>query len=92
MDKALNQWKTEYEQLNAKKANISEFSTSLTSAIDAIPKMTEKKRKIDMHVSLATKILSEIKRREIDKLQDFEEEAMRGSLSAGTRQVIITYI
>lgn len=46
--------------------------------IDAIPQMTEKKRKIDMHVSIATKILQEIKRREIDKLQDFEEELMKG--------------
>jgi hypothetical protein len=40
----------------------------LNSAIDAIPQMTEKKRKIDMHVSIATKILQEIKKREIDKL------------------------
>jgi hypothetical protein len=30
--------------------------------------MTDKKRKIDMHVAIATKILTEIKRREIDKL------------------------
>ena len=49
--------------------------------MDSIPQMTEQKRKIDMHVSIATKILSEIKRREIDKLQDFEEECMKGSLS-----------
>lgn len=92
VDKALNQWKTEYETLNAKRANLSEFSTGLTSAIDAIPKMTEKKRKIDMHVSLATKILQEIKMREIDKLQDFEEEAMRGQLSTATRQSILAYV
>jgi hypothetical protein len=54
--------------------------------------MTEKKRKIDMHVSIASKILAEIKRREIDKLQDFEEEAMRGNLSTATRQSIIAYV
>jgi hypothetical protein len=43
--------------------------------------MTEQKRKIDMHVSIATKILQEIKRREIDKLQDFEDEIMKGTVS-----------
>jgi len=30
--------------------------------------MTERKKKIDMHVQIASKILQEIKRREIDKL------------------------
>lgn len=57
VDKALNQWKKEYELLNAKKNNLVDLSNSLTSAIDAIPQMTEKKRKIDMHVAIATKIL-----------------------------------
>lgn len=60
--------------------------------MDSIPQMTEQKRKIDMHVSIATKILQEIKKREIDKLQDFEEEAMKGTLSNQSKQLIITYI
>ena len=60
--------------------------------MDSIPQMTEQKRKIDMHVSIATKILSEIKRREIDKLQDFEEECMKGSLSNQSKQLILTYV
>lgn len=38
--------------------------------------MTERKKKIDMHINVATKILGEIKRRAIDKLQDVEEEIM----------------
>ena len=54
--------------------------------------MTEQKRKIDMHVSIATKILQEIKRREIDKLQDFEEEAMKGNMSNQTKQLILQYV
>ena len=60
----------------------------MNSAIDAIPQMTEKKRKIDMHVSIATKILQEIKKREIDKLQDFEEEIMKGTISTQTKAAI----
>ncbi len=39
--------------------------------------MTERKKKIDMHVQIASKILSEIKRRGIDKLQDIEDEIMQ---------------
>ena len=38
--------------------------------------MTERKKKIDMHINVATKILGDIKRRGIDKLQDVEDEIM----------------
>lgn len=68
VDKALSSWKQEYELLNRQQTNLKDLSSSLTSAMDSIPQMTEQKRKIDMHVSIATKILQEIKRREIDKL------------------------
>lgn len=47
--------------------------------------MTEQKRKIDMHVNMATKILKEIQRREIDKLCNFEDEIMARSLTNQTR-------
>lgn len=48
--------------------------------------MTERKKKIEMHVQIATKILSEIKRRGIDKLQDFEDELMTtGRLSSANK-------
>lgn len=36
--------------------------------------MTEQKKKIDMHVKIASNILGEIKSRGIDKLQDIEDE------------------
>lgn len=38
--------------------------------------MTERKKKIDMHINVASKILDDIKRRGIDKLQDIEDEIM----------------
>jgi hypothetical protein len=44
--------------------------------MDQISVMTEKKKKLEMHVQTATKMYSEIRRRSIDKLQDFEEEVM----------------
>jgi hypothetical protein len=58
--------------------------------MDQIPQMTERKKKIEMHVQIATKILSEIKRRSIDKLQDFEDELMTsGRLSGGNKAEMV---
>ncbi len=65
------------------------MSGVLTSAMDAIPAMTEAKRKIDMHVNIATKLNQEIRRRELDKLQDVEDEIMKcAGLSNATKQLI----
>ena len=36
--------------------------------MDALPVMTERKKKIDMHVQVASKILQEIKKRELNNL------------------------
>jgi hypothetical protein len=55
--------------------------------------MTERKKKLEMHVQIATKILSEIKRRSIDKLQDFEDEIMTSGRVSGTNKVeIMNYL
>jgi hypothetical protein len=51
--------------------------------MDALPAMTEKKKKVDMHVQIASKMLSEIKRRDLDKLEDFEEEVMKSTKLTG---------
>ena len=37
-------------------------------AIDKLPVMQDKKKKIDMHVKLASRLLTDIKSRQIDKL------------------------
>lgn len=70
VDKTLNQWKNEYDQINKMTGGgqVGDISSNLTSAIDQLPQMTERKKKIDMHVQIASRILSEIKRRGIDKL------------------------
>ena len=55
--------------------------------------MTERKKKIEMHVQIATKILGEIKRRSIDKLQDFEDDLMTtGKISTGNRIELMNYM
>lgn len=58
----------------------------MTNAMDAFPELSARKTKIDMHVQLATKILSEIGRRELNNLQDWEDEIMT-NLNSLTGQV-----
>jgi len=45
-----------------------DLTSNMTMALDKLPKMTERKKKVDMHVKIASKILTEIKSRQIDKL------------------------
>jgi len=42
---------------------MADLSNNLTMALDKLPQMTERKKKIDMHVKIASKILTEIKSR-----------------------------
>ena len=69
MDKSFNAWKRDYDQINrSTSGGVSNISSALTTAMDALPAMTEQKKKIDMHLQIASKILAEIKRRDLDKL------------------------
>ena len=63
VDKEMNKWKEEYDTMNKAQTSVNAISEQLTSAMDALPAMTERKKKIDMHVQVASKILSEINRR-----------------------------
>lgn len=66
IDKAMTQWKEDFDKITADEQ--SDISQSLTSAMDKIPQMTERKKKADMHVQVATKLYNEIKLRGIDAL------------------------
>lgn len=48
----------------------------LTSAVSSLPALLEKKRLIDMHTSLATAILDQIKLRKLDLFFELEEKIM----------------
>ena len=62
--------------------------------MDALPEMQTRKTKIDMHVQIASKILAEINKRELNNLQDWEDEIMgnSGTLSAQTMSDLIRYL
>lgn len=65
----------------------------MTQAIDKLPELTEKKKKIDMHVKMASKILQEIKSRQLDTLQDIEEELMtQGKVSSETKEAMNNFL
>eukprot|EP00350_Pseudokeronopsis_sp_OXSARD2_P005024 CAMPEP_0170565464 /NCGR_PEP_ID=MMETSP0211-20121228/79093_1 /TAXON_ID=311385 /ORGANISM="Pseudokeronopsis sp., Strain OXSARD2" /LENGTH=62 /DNA_ID=CAMNT_0010886337 /DNA_START=1072 /DNA_END=1260 /DNA_ORIENTATION=- len=55
--------------------------------------MTERKKKLDMHVQMAFKINREIKKRELDKLQDIEDEIMtQKNLSSNMKQEFMNFM
>ena len=94
VDKALNEWKAESQKLNATQTSAEAISTALTNAMDALPEMTARKTKIDMHVQIASKILAEIGRRELNNLQDWEDEIMSspGNLNNQTKTDLLRYL
>lgn len=94
MNKSFDAWKKEYDKINSSTSTgISDISSALTSAMDALPAMTEKKKKVDMHVQIASKMLQEVKRRDLDKLQDFEDEIMKSTkLAAQTLADLMAYL
>jgi len=55
---------------------LSDNTQKLTSAVSSLPALLEKKRLIDMHTSLATAILDQIKARKLDQFFEYEEKIM----------------
>lgn len=55
---------------------MSDNTAKLTSAVNSLPQLLEKKRLIDMHTTIATGILNAIKSRRLDTLFELEEKIM----------------
>lgn len=55
---------------------LSDNTQKLTSAVSSLPLLLEKKRLIDMHTSLATAILDQIKLRKLDLFFELEEKIL----------------
>ncbi|KFM77819.1 Sec1 family domain-containing protein 1, partial [Stegodyphus mimosarum] len=56
--------------------NVSDNTAKLTSAVSSLPELLEKKRLIDMHMTIATAILDHIKSRKLDVYFEIEEKIM----------------
>ncbi len=65
------------------------FCQRLTSAVSSLPALLEKKRLIDMHTTIATAILEQIKLRKLDVFFELEEKIMskQGSTGAANQGV-----
>ncbi|EAT47006.1 AAEL001859-PA [Aedes aegypti] len=55
---------------------VNDNTAKLTSAVNSLPQLMEKKRLIDMHTKIATAILNFIKARRLDSYFEFEEKIM----------------
>lgn len=56
--------------------DISDNTAKLTSAVNTLPELLEKKRLIDMHTTIATSVLDHIKVRKLDEYFEMEEKIM----------------
>eukprot|EP01017_Pseudomicrothorax_dubius_P009066 TRINITY_DN13028_c0_g1_i1.p1 TRINITY_DN13028_c0_g1~~TRINITY_DN13028_c0_g1_i1.p1 ORF type:complete len:598 (+),score=172.54 TRINITY_DN13028_c0_g1_i1:28-1821(+) len=74
IDKELNAWKTAYENMSHRKVgeDAREVSENLERALDQVPEMTERKKKLDMHTNIATFLFGEVRDRSLDKLFELE--------------------
>lgn len=55
---------------------VNDNTAKLTSAVNSLPQLMEKKRLIDMHTKIATSILNFIKARRLDSFFELEEKIM----------------
>lgn len=55
---------------------VNDNTAKLTSAVNSLPQLMEKKRLIDMHTKIATAVLNFIKARRLDSYFEFEEKIM----------------
>ncbi|CAD0199893.1 unnamed protein product [Chrysodeixis includens] len=67
---------------------VSDNTQRLTSAVNSLPQLMEKKRLIDMHTTIATAILNAIKSRRLDSFFELEEKIMSKSSSVESKAVM----
>lgn len=67
---------------------VSDNTQRLTSAVNSLPQLLEKKRLIDMHTTIATAILNAIKSRRLDSFFELEERIMSKSSHVETKSVM----
>lgn len=60
--------------------HLSESTAKLTNAVSSLPELLENKRVIEMHTTIATSVLDEIKSRKLDNFFETEEKIMNRSL------------
>jgi len=76
VDTFTKEYKTDMENMNNRTGG-DEATEALTAAIGLIPEMQERKRRLDLHTDVATKLLKIIKEREIHTFHKLEREILK---------------
>ncbi|ESP00794.1 hypothetical protein LOTGIDRAFT_200665 [Lottia gigantea] len=69
---------------------LSDNTAKLTSAVNSLPELLEKKRLIDMHTNIATALLEQVKTRKLDIYFECEEKLMSKSVQDKTLMELIS--
>lgn len=62
---------------------IGDATARLQSAVGSLPELLEKKKLIDLHTTLATALLDNVKHRKLDVLFENEEKLLNGQGTGG---------
>ena len=76
---AVNEQVTEFSRM---RGEVTEADGSLHSAMSALPQITEMKKTVDMHTTIATTLLNMIKARGIDRFYEVESDLNLNSLGS----------
>ncbi len=68
---AVNQLVSDFSRI---RGEMTSGEGGLTTAVSALPQVTEMKRTVDMHTTIATALLNEVKARQIDKFHGIEQD------------------
>ena len=69
---AVNEHVNEFQKM---RQHVVTGDTAATAAMSALPQVTEMKKMVDMHTSIATTLLNEIKKRSTDKFVEVENDS-----------------
>ena len=63
--------------MNEDTVDLGESTAKLSSAVENLPQILEKKRKIDSHVNIATSLLDQIKNRNLDEFYRIKDKIVK---------------
>lgn len=68
---AVNELVSEFSRI---RGEMTSGESGLSTAVSALPQVTEMKKTVDMHTTIATALLNEVKARQIDKYYEIEQD------------------
>ena len=80
VDQHVKTWKSKYDSMGA----------NITTAMESMPEITEKKDQLDMHASIATYLVNLIKTRKLDKFNSLEEGIMKDQFDSRLFDSLLT--